>query len=140
MGGLWSMLKQWFTSNRARPVEPTDDEWGVEEKRNCRIYQGWFVIYDVDGRVLYEVRGRIVEWPGLPTDVYLRDPPAELRDHMKGPCLQLVSPDKPWFKLHWEKPARDFAESRAYVERLLDEAFRSRRRKQLAGRARIQAS
>lgn len=131
MSGFWSMLKRWFTTAPARPIEVvTVGAWAVEEHEHCRIYCGRFVIYGVGGRVLCHVPGRIIEWPGLPTDVYLRDPPDELRHHAKGPCLQLVSTDGPWFKLHWEKPARDFEDSVAYVEQLLDEAIRRKRERQ----------
>ncbi|MFQ5854605.1 MAG: hypothetical protein ACE5LU_03025 [Anaerolineae bacterium] len=38
--------------------------------------------------------------------------------------LFLVAPGSSWFKLHWERPARDFDASRAYVEQILDEALR----------------
>jgi hypothetical protein len=128
MAGLWTTLKRWFASLSTRPAEADGvAEWHVEEQKHCRIYRGSFVIYDTCGRVSHHVPGWIVEWQGLPTDVYLRDPPIELRHHAKGPCLQLVSQDSPWFKLHWERPARDFADSRAYVEQLLDEAFRRKR-------------
>src|SRR5947209_16070550 len=100
MDSLWSILKRWFGPAPSLPAAAvTDAEWEVEEQERCRIYRGRFVICDTDGRVLHRIRGRIVEWPGLPTDVYLRDPPAELRHHAKGPCWQLVSPDRPWFKL-----------------------------------------
>src|SRR5580765_2897390 len=110
MDGLWSMLKRWFGAVPALPAAVADADWDVEEQERCRVYRGRFVIYDADGRTSHRVRGRIIEWPGLPTDVYLRDPPLELRQHAKGPCLQLVSQEGPWFKLHWEKPARDFAD------------------------------
>jgi hypothetical protein len=128
MTKLWTRLKRWFASLGAHPAEADGvAEWRVEERKHCRIYRGNFVIYDAYGRVFYYVPGWIVEWQGLGTDVYLHDPPIELRHHAKGPCLQLVSPESPWFKLHWERPARDFNRSRAYVEQLLDEAFRRKR-------------
>jgi len=128
MAWLWSMLKRCFTSAGAQPAGAASvPDWEVEEQHHCRIYRGGFVIYDAHGRVLRHVPSSIVEWPGLSTDVYLRDPPIQLRRHPKGSCLQLVSPHGPWFKLHWERPARDFKDSRAYVEQLLDEAFRGKR-------------
>jgi len=130
MIGLWARLKRWFASPRALPAQGgAVADWEVEQQKHCRIYRGSFVIHDARGRALQHVAGWIVEWPGLSTDVYLRDPPAELRHHAKGPCLQLVSPDSPWFKLHWERPARDFEDSRTYVEQILDEAFRRKRQK-----------
>src|SRR5262249_10836925 len=131
MDSWWSILKQWFSPAPASPAATAADaQWEVEEQDCCRIYRGKFVIYGAPGQAVCCVPARIIEWPGLPTDVYLRNPPCELRRHAKGPCLQLVSPDGPWFKLHWEKPARDFGDSRAYVEQLLDEAFREKRRNQ----------
>jgi hypothetical protein len=119
-----SMLKRWFNPSAATlPPAAADAEWDVEEEEDCRVYRGRFVVYDQAGQAVRRVRGRIIEWPGLPTDVYFRDPPIELRRHTHGPCLQLVSEQGPWFKLHWQKPARDFTDSRDYVERLLAEAF-----------------
>jgi hypothetical protein len=127
MDSWWSILKRWFSPAPAPSAAAVPDAgWEVEEQERCRIYQGRFVIFDALGQAVSHVSGRIIEWPGLPTDVYLRDPPFELRHHAKGPCLQLVSQDGPWFKLHWQKPARDFGASRAYVEQLLDEAFQGK--------------
>jgi hypothetical protein len=124
MEAVWSILKRWFSSSPTKlPPAVADAEWRVEEEEDCRIYRGRFVIYDQAGRAVRRIRGRVIEWPGLPTDVYLRDPPAELRHHTHGPCLQLVSEHGPWFKLHFQRPARDFTDSRDYVEQLLVEAF-----------------
>ena len=130
MTELLAILKRWFTSTgdkgivhgRGEPV--TAPAWHVEHRDNCTVYRGPFVIYSARGQLLWQVWGRIVEWPGLPAEVYSCDPPSELRQHLKGPCLQRMGPGSSWFKLHWEKPARDFDSSRAYVEQLLDEALR----------------
>ena len=130
--GFWAVLKELFDSVCVRSVEKVAiEDWKVELQKDCRIYRGCFVTCDTDGDVLQYVQGRVVEWPGLPPDVYLRNPPLELRQHDKGPCLQLVNSKGPWFKLHWQKPARDFDESRAYVEHLLAEAFQTMRRKRV---------
>jgi hypothetical protein len=65
-----------------------------------------------------------MEWQQFPTDVYLFNPPLALRRHpCKGACFQLVQPHSRWFKLHWERPARTFEESRAYVEDLLAQVY-----------------
>ncbi len=125
MGELLAMLKRWFTfTGDEGEGQATVLEWTIEHRDNCTVYTGAFAIYNARGRLLRQVRGRVVEWPGMPAEVYLCNPPPELRRHTHGPCLQLIAPGSSWFKLHWEKPARDFDTSRAYVEQLLDEAVR----------------
>ena len=99
--------------------------WRVERRDNCVIYSGTYSIHG-GGSIIRQVQGRIIEWPGLPTDVYVFNPPADLRKHPKGHCLQLATPNSAWFKLHWQKPARDFDTSRAYLEQLLNEVARRR--------------
>jgi len=127
MDALLAMLKRWFFVTDDRRTEPaTAPEWQVEHCDHCTVYTGAFAIYNARGQLLRQVRGQVVEWPGLPPEVYICNPPPELRRHAKGPCLQLVSPGSSWFRLHWEKPARDFDSSRAYVEQVLDEALRGR--------------
>ncbi len=96
-------------------------DWYVEDRISSKVYNGFFVIYDNWHLPKKSVRGRVVEWPNLPTDVYIYDPPAALRGHPHGSCLQLLTPGDAWFKLHWQKPARNFAETCAYIEQLLDE-------------------
>src|SRR5689334_6378086 len=99
---MWELLDCLF----GRPAN-----WTREEFRSGAIYTGDFVARRPSGRPLH-VRGRIVEWPGLPSDVYVQDPPPALRRHPHGPCFQLLGPDRPgWFKLHWHKPAQDFETS-----------------------------
>lgn len=101
---------------------PSPPEWEVEERGSSTIHTGVFAVRDRWGHAQLCVRGRVVEWRGLPTDVYLYDPPLVLRKHSHGSCLQLLRPDESWFKLHWQKPARDFGTTCAYVEQLLREA------------------
>jgi hypothetical protein len=103
--------------------EQMDRGWRVERAARWTLYEGDFQIFRPGGGLREHVRGRIIEWQGLPTDVYLQNPPAALRTHRHGMCLQLCDPADGWFKLHWERPPRDFDTSRAYVEQLLDEAF-----------------
>lgn len=101
--------------------KPNPPEWEVDGRGLSTVYTGYFVVRDRWGRARLCVRGRVVEWSGLPTDVYLYDPPLSLRKHPHGPCLQLLKPGDSWFKLHWQKPARDFGTTCAYVEQLLYE-------------------
>jgi hypothetical protein len=101
--------------------KPNPPEWEVNEQGPSTVYTGFFAVRDCWGRVHLSVRGRVVEWSGLPTDVYLYDPPLSLRKHSHGSCLQLLRPGESWFKLHWQRPARDFGTTCAYVEQLLHE-------------------
>lgn len=68
------------------------------------------------------VRGLVCEYPGLPLEVYLFDPPLVLRRHPHGSCLQLVSPKTRMFRLHWANPPKSFEQSRAFVEQMMWEA------------------
>jgi len=130
MNSQLAKLKAWFFSLREKMISLKEEgllatsHWEFERRENCTVYTGVFMVRQPGRWKRRQVHGRIVEWPGLPTDVYVYNPPLELRHHAKGPCLQLLSPDNPWFKLHWEKPAQDFATSFAYVERLLTEALK----------------
>lgn len=95
----------------------TAAEWVCRYLSDRVEYRGAFAVYDPAGDLLYSLDGLIIEWRGCPTDVYVHHPPAELRRLPEGPCLQLVGDD--WFKLHWQRPARSFEQSRAYVEDML---------------------
>ena len=122
-------LIEWFADTSLSGVQkpgailcsPTALEWKIERRSNSIVYTGDYIIYRPGGVALCRLPGRIVEWPGLPTDVYIYDPPPEIRRLSEGPCLQLVTPGGSWFKLHWEKPGRTFEESRAHVERMLSQ-------------------
>lgn len=101
--------------------KPTPPDWKVEQRGTSTTYSGFFTLYDRGGIPRLSLQGQIVEWSGLPTDVYVYDPPLKLRQHPHGRCLQLLRPGDAWFKLHWQKPARSFTETCAYVEQLLAE-------------------
>ena len=101
--------------------KPDLAEWVTERRGSSTIHTGFFAVYRIGGQPLLTVRGRVVEWQGLPTDVYLYNPPTALRKHPHGACLQLLKPGDAWFKLHWQKPARDFGETCAYIQQLLHE-------------------
>ena len=96
-------------------------DWVETALQDRTIFTGQFAVYGQDGSILYTLPGRIVKWRAFPTDVYIFRPPADLRSLPHGPCLQLVSPGSHWYKLHWEKPARSFETSLAYVEDLLSQ-------------------
>ncbi len=101
----------------------TAPEWTVVDHGFCQEYQGTFEIYGHEGRSLAHIPGRVIEWRNIPVEVYLFHPPRNLRMHPHGRCLQLVTPDGHWFRLHWEKPARTFDQARAYVEHLMAETL-----------------
>ena len=98
-------------------------DWRVQSSGGARIYDGVFILIGGAGEVGLSLVGRVVEWEGLPVDVYVFDPPLRLRQHHHGRCLQLLKPDSLWFKLHWERPAKTFDQARAYVEQLLTESM-----------------
>lgn len=94
--------------------------WRCQRQLDRTIYSGEFVIFDPAGNLLFSLPGRVVEWNKFATDVYLYNPPMELRRLPEGPCWQLINRDG-WFKLHWQRPARSFEESLAYVEDMLNQ-------------------
>lgn len=104
-------------------IEPND--WQVEHSGNSTTFKGEFLVYDRTGRTRLRVSGQIVEWYGLPTQVFIYDPPIFVKDHPHGRCLQLLRPNDRWFKLHFEKPARNFPDAYTYVEHFLTEAYNS---------------
>lgn len=100
-------------------------EWKLVKHPHCREYQGIFMLFGWDCPSRARIIGRVIEWPRLPVDVYLFNPPRALRNHPHGRCLQLALPNSRWFKLHWQRPARTFDEARAYVETIMSEALQS---------------
>ena len=102
-------------------VEPHD--WRAEKNGSSITFTGDFLVYGRAGRIELHVPGRIVEWKGLPAQVFVYDPPAFVKNHPHGRCLQLLHPNDKWFKLHFEKPARDFLSACSYVEQFLTEAY-----------------
>jgi hypothetical protein len=133
MNELIAILKRGLGLRKCVPsyeeVErPSVPAWRAECRDDCTIYSGVFVVFGARGHPVWRVPGRIVEWPRLPTDVYIWNPPRAVKQHPKGSCLQLVRPNDSWFKLHWERPAQSFEASRAYVEQLLGEAHLRRKR------------
>jgi hypothetical protein len=121
MATILKEVRQGANSYRCEPRLAPD--WIVRNLQTHREYLGLFALADQDGRILAKLPGRVFEWIGLPTEVYIYDPPIQLRQHHHGRCLQLLTPGSKWFKLHWEKPARTFDQARAYMEQLMEESF-----------------
>lgn len=119
MGFLSELIKEFFDNS----FGPAD--WIIERQGGATTLTGDFLVFDRSGRLRSRVRGRIVEWTRMPAEVYLYDPPAFAKKHRHGRCLQLLHPNDRWFKLHFEKPARDFQSAYSYVEHLLTEAYNS---------------
>ncbi len=102
-------------------------DWKSVRNGNSTAFTGNFLVYDHRGKIRHRVPGRIVEWSGLPAQVYLYNPPEFIKNHRHGSCLQLLRPGDNWFKLHFDKPARNFASAYSYVEHFLTESFNSKR-------------
>lgn len=101
-------------------------DWRLERVGHCNTFSGRFLVCDRRGAVRLYVRGRIVQRGRRIAEVYLYDPPQFVNRHKHGRCMQLLTPNEKWFKLHFEKPAGDFAEAYTYVEHLLTEAYNLR--------------
>ncbi len=99
-------------------------DWTVERNGTQTSFAGRFLIFDRRGVVKSFVHGRIIQRDRRQADVYLYDPPEFTKKHRHGRCMQLLSPADKWFKLHFEKPASDFAAAYTYVEHFLTEAYR----------------
>lgn len=98
-------------------------DWQIEQQGSSTIFKGSFPVFDRTGKAKLRVVGQIVEWQGLPAQVYLFNPPEFIKQHRHGSCLQLLHPNDRWFKLHFNKPAMDFASAYNYVETFLAEAY-----------------
>ena len=108
---------------KAHPTVCSAPTWQVLHYSHCTVYTGTFTVYRPGGKPIFQIPGKVVVQHGLGSDVYLFNPPAELRALPAGSCLQLVSPDSGWFKLHWARPALDFDNSRAFVEDMIAQLF-----------------
>lgn len=98
-------------------------DWEFASNGSSTTYKGNFLVYDRKGKIKLRVQGSIVEWKRLPAVVYIYNPPEFVKNHQHGSCLQLLRPGESWFKLHFDKPATDFASAYTYVERFLTEAY-----------------
>ena len=98
-------------------------DWKVARKDSSITFTGNFLVYDQAGRIKLRIQGYIVEWQRLPAQVYIYNPPEFVKNHRHSSCLQLLRPNDSWFKLHFDKPATDFASAYTYVEHFLTEAY-----------------
>lgn len=115
-----------FIDNMLKAVESVAGplDWQSEYSGSSEIFTGRFLVYDRYGVIRLWVKGRIVRrLEGCVSDIYLYDPPAFVNRHRHGRCLQLLTPNDKWFKLHFERPAANFAEAYPYVEHFLTEAY-----------------
>lgn len=117
MSGFWDFIAR-VAETFAKP-----DEWQVEQNGSSTVFKGCFPVFDRTGRIKLQVSGQVVEWRGLPAQVYLYNPPEFIKQHQHGRCLQLLRPNDNWFKLHFDKPATDFASAYNYVAQFLAEAY-----------------
>ena len=97
--------------------------WKLAPNGSSTTFTGSFLVYDQTGKIKLRIQGYIVEWRGLPTQVYLYNPPEFIKRHRHSSCLQLLRPNVSWFKLHFDKPAADFTSAYTYVEHFLTEAY-----------------
>lgn len=104
--------------------EPKD--WKMNRLGKQTTFNGKFLIFDQTGKIKCRVQGRVVQSRNSNSEVYIYNPPVFVKRHRHGSCLQLLSPNSQWFKLHFEYPARDFASAYSYVEHLLTEAYNSK--------------
>lgn len=125
MGWLKRLLRSVFPPTPVAATPRIAPAWHVEKQGRCRIYTGYFTLFGPQGHARARFPGRIVEWPGLPVEVYIDNPPQELRRHRHGSCFQLAEPNSTRFRLHWNRAPRDFDTARAYIEQLLDESVGS---------------
>ncbi|MBK9214656.1 MAG: hypothetical protein IPM59_03515 [Chloracidobacterium sp.] len=107
-----------FVENLAGPLD-----WYQESGNAQTTFKGRFLIYDRAGNLKDHVRGMIVQRDQHVAEVYLYDPPLYISKHRHGRCMQLLTPDSKWFKLHFEKPATNFGDAYMFVEAMLTEAF-----------------
>lgn len=98
-------------------------DWKCEGADGYATYSGRFLIHDKRGKIRSHVQGRIVLRYLNFAEVYLYDPPRFVLKHKHGRCMQLLTPNDRWFKLHFDKPASNFSEAYTYVEHMLAEAY-----------------
>lgn len=82
---------------------------------------GWEgVIGGSDSTDSTALRVRITEGRGG-ADIYVHDPPAGLRGHPAGPCLQLLAPPEArWFRLHFKRPPADAWSAYLFLNGMLE--------------------
>lgn len=98
--------------------------WHREVRGNQQVYTGPYRITDLARNeplayhgVIYVKRREIVPC--------IAEPPAAIKRHPKGVCFTKM--EKPWYRLHWRRAAKNVDEAILYMERVLDEAVNRRR-------------
>lgn len=102
-------------------VGPAD--WSHDHVNGYETFSGNFLVHDRLGKIRLQVTGWIIQRNAQVAEVYLFDPPKFVMGHKHGRCMQLLTPNDRWFKLHFDKPASNFVEAYTYVEHLLTEAY-----------------
>lgn len=106
-------------------VEPPP-RFAWDERRWRRMTAGDTVEVRGQYRVYDRRHGRWLHFDGYLVQqnsqiaAYIADPPAALRHHQHGSCLQLLK--APWFRLHWRKQPKNLDDALLYMERMLDES------------------
>jgi hypothetical protein len=106
----------------APPARLAWDEkrWEQQGSGNRVELIGQYRVFDRRRRSWRSFDGRIVQ-QGRSITTYIADPPAEIKQHRHGACLQLV--ERPWFLLHWTRPPHSVDDGLLYMERMLDESI-----------------
>lgn len=90
--------------------------WTRTSNGGREIFEGYYMVgaRRFRGRIETRNRGRKVE-------VYIYNPPREIKRHPHGACFQLIKDG--WFYLHWSRPAQNVDDAILYMERVLDESL-----------------
>lgn len=97
-----------------------EKRWEKHESGSETELVGEYRVFDRRRKMWRTFDGRLVQ-QGRSIVTYIADPPAEVKKHRHGACLQLVQP--PWFLLHWERPPHSLDDGLLYMERMLDESI-----------------
>jgi hypothetical protein len=81
---------------------------------------GRYRVHDRQRRQWREFDGYVTQ-RGREIAAYIADPPAEMKQHRHGPCLQMIK--APWFRLHWRREPKDLDAAVLYLEQMLDESI-----------------
>ena len=113
-----------FGSTPTIVVKPNPaTEWTVREFHGFQMWEGNFVVFSGEGKIILSVAAVMMVREGEAIHVYIRNPPESLKNHEHGSCFQLAEPKSDWLRLHWEKPAMNLDAARSYVEGLLEECI-----------------
>jgi hypothetical protein len=102
-----------------------EKRWRHKETGGRTEVSGPYRVFDRRQRAWREFAGHLISESGR-VSAYIADPPAEMKGHRHGPCLQFVQ--HPWFRLHWSTEPRSLDDALLYMERMLDESINGTRR------------